>query len=206
MAKRPVETDARGTAIVIPLRSFVHAKARLAGALDDDARAALARAMADQVANACGDHAVVVVTSAAEVVAWAEPRGLAVVADPGSLDGAADAGRAWARAHGFARVAVVHADLPLATSVAALTGDLGPREVVLVPDHRDDGTPALSLPAGAEFTFAYGPGSAARHLAEATARGLSVRIERDPSLAFDVDLEADLARLNELRAATEASR
>src|SRR4051794_24349577 len=108
MAKRPVDSDARATAIVIPLRSFVHAKARLASTLDDDARAALARAMAERVANACAGYPTVVVTSAPEVEAWATDRALAVIPDPGTLDAAADAGRAWARSRTAGRVGVMH--------------------------------------------------------------------------------------------------
>jgi len=67
--------------------------------------------------------------------------------------------------------------------------------VVLVPDHRDDGTPVLSVPVAAPFRFAYGPGSFRRHVAEASRHGLAVRVVRDPDLAFDVDLPADLERL-----------
>ena len=40
--------------VVVPLRSFALGKARLAAALDDDARAALARAMAERVVAAAG--------------------------------------------------------------------------------------------------------------------------------------------------------
>jgi 2-phospho-L-lactate guanylyltransferase (CobY/MobA/RfbA family) len=70
---------------------------------------------------------------------------------------------------------------------------------VIVPDHRDDGTPVLSLPTAAPFTFAYGPDSAARHANEARRRSLTVRIVRDPALGFDVDLAVDLAELEARR-------
>ena len=65
--------------------------------------------------------------------------------------------------------------------------------VTLVPCHRDDGTPVLSLPAHGEFTFRYGPGSFRRHVTEAHEHGLAVRVVRDPDLAFDVDTVDDLA-------------
>jgi len=68
-----------------------------------------------------------------------------------------------------------------------------------VPDHRDDGTPVLSLPTSVPFTFAYGPGSAARHATEAKRRALAVRIVNDAALAFDVDIADDLAALEALR-------
>jgi 2-phospho-L-lactate guanylyltransferase len=65
-----------------------------------------------------------------------------------------------------------------------------------VPCHRDDGTTVLSVPTAAGFEFAYGPGSFRRHVAEAHRRGYGVRVVRDATLAFDVDVPADLAALD----------
>jgi 2-phospho-L-lactate guanylyltransferase len=183
------------TAVVIPLRSVVLGKERLGAALPDDARAALAGDMALAVVGAAGDRPTVIVSSAPEVVGTAEQLAITCIADPGTLDRAADAGREWARAHGYERVIIAHADLPLATSFDVVDGDGASAVAVIVPDHRDDGTPVLSIPAASEFVFAYGPGSAARHIAEAERCGLAVRIVRDAALAFDVDTPDDLARL-----------
>jgi 2-phospho-L-lactate/phosphoenolpyruvate guanylyltransferase len=185
-------------AIVIPLRSFAHANTRLATLLDDNARERLARDMADRVLRAAGDMPTVIVTSAPEVSAWATAKGCTVVADPGSLDAAAAAGRAWARDHEIDRVVIAHADLPLVESFATVTADGAAPVAVVVPDHRDDGNPVLSLPAAAPFEFAYGPGSAERHAAEAQRCGLEVRIVRDRALGFDLDLPADLDALDAL--------
>jgi len=185
-------------AVVVPIRSFAGAKSRLAPVLDADARADLARRMADRVVDAAGSLPVVVVSSAPEVTAWAAGRGLAVVADPGTLDGAADAGRDWARARGCGRVVVAHGDLPRAVSLDAVATDADTAVAVIVPDRRDDGTPVLSVPTASAFRFAYGPQSAARHTAEAERCGLEVRLVRDPALAFDVDVPADYAALRDL--------
>jgi 2-phospho-L-lactate guanylyltransferase len=187
--QRPVDGAA---AIAIPLRSFVLGKARLAEVLTEIERVALARTMADRVADAARPHPTVVITSAPEVRTWAAARELAVVDDPGSLDAAAAAGRDWARGIGACRVAIVHADLPRINSLDAVVGDADRAVAVIVPDHRDDGTPVLSVPTAGDFTFAYGPGSAARHEREARARGLEVRVVRDDQLGFDVDVPADL--------------
>ncbi len=188
------------------MRSFAHGKARLAGVLDEAARATLARTMADRVVDAAGTRPVVVVSSAPDVVTWASARRLQIVDDPGTLDAAADAGRVWARAAGLARVVVVHADLPFATSLDTVAGDGEPAVAIVVPDHRDDGTPVLSLPVATPFAFSYGPGSAARHIAEARRRGLDVRVLRDPALGFDVDVEDDLRTLEALREQTQPTR
>src|SRR4051812_32675482 len=184
-----------GVGVVVPLRSFVLGKARLATVLDDNARSELARTMAETVIAAAGALPLVVVSSAPEVRTWARDQDLELLADPGSLAGAATAGHQWARARELARVAIVHADLPRATSLATVTGDGADPVAVIVPDHRDDGTPVLVLPAASPFTFAYGPGSAARHIGEARTRGLDVRVVRDAELGFDVGLPADLANL-----------
>jgi 2-phospho-L-lactate/phosphoenolpyruvate guanylyltransferase len=185
--------------IVVPLRSFTLGKARLAEVLSETDREVLARSMAESVVNAAAARPVVIVSSATEVVAWARDHGCSVIDDPGSLDAAAAAGRLWALDRGLARYAVVHADLPLARSLDAVVGDGDAPVAVIVPDHRDDGTPVISLPTAVEFSFAYGPGSAARHADEARGRSLTVRIVRDPALAFDVDLPADLAALDARR-------
>src|SRR5262249_42742852 len=77
--------------IVVPLRSFTMAKARLADVLSDAEREALAREMAEQVVRAAASRRVAVVTSAPEVVAFANQHGCDILADPGSLDAAAAA-------------------------------------------------------------------------------------------------------------------
>lgn len=184
-----------GVGVVIPVRAFALGKARLAAELDGAARADLARQLADRVAAAAGELPVVVVSSAADVRDWARARGLDVVDDPGSLDGAAAAGRAWVEARGCARAVIVHADLPLARALAPLARDRGRPIVAVVPCHRDDGTTVLSVPVDAPFRFAYGPGSFRRHAAEARRLGLGFRVVRDPDLAFDVDVPDDLDRL-----------
>ncbi len=185
--------------IVVPLRSFTLGKARLASVLSETEREALARSMAECVVDAADGLRVVIVTSADEVERWARDRSLDVIADPGSLDAAAAAGREWAVACGLARYAVVHADLPLAKSLDVVVADGGDPVAVIVPDHRDDGTPVLSLPTASLFTFCYGPDSAARHADQARKRSLTVRIVHDAALGFDVDLATDLATLERHR-------
>ncbi len=185
------------TGVVVPLRAFSLGKARLAGRLDDDARAALGRRMADRVVAAAAGHDVAVVSNAPEVREWALRLGLTVLPDPGSLDGAAAVGAQWATDGGSGRLAVVHADLPRARSVAPVTRDGRLPIMTIVPCHRDDGTPAMSLPLPLPdgFEFAYGPGSFRRHVAIARRAGLAVRVVRDADLGFDVDVPADLDAL-----------
>jgi 2-phospho-L-lactate guanylyltransferase len=188
--------------VIVPLRSFALGKARLAAALDDDARHTFTRTMAERVVAAAGARPVVIVSSAPEVISWADALGVAHVADPGSLDAAADAGREWVRDHRLPRLVVMHADLPLATALDGIADDADAPVAVIVPDHHEDGNPVLAIPATIDFDFAYGPGSCARHTAEAARRGLEVRIVRDHALGFDIDDASDLRALENEREAT----
>jgi 2-phospho-L-lactate guanylyltransferase len=189
-------TTSMQVGVAIPIRAFALGKARLAEHLPDDARAELARCWAEQVDGDAGALPTVVVSSDGAVRDWARQLGCAVLDDPGSLDAAADAGRAWAHDRGLRRIVIAHADLPRARSLDRLAGDGGRPIVALVPCHRDDGTPVLSVPVALEFQFAYGPGSFRRHAAEARRLGAGLRVVRDRDLAFDVDLPDDLVALD----------
>jgi 2-phospho-L-lactate guanylyltransferase len=178
--------------VVVPIRSFAGAKSRLAGVLTPAEREALARDLATRLVTAADPLPLLVVSSAPEVKAWAADLDLEVVHDPGTLDDAAAYGRHLLATRGHVRVVVAHADLPSVRSLAGVVRDASRPVAVVVPCHRDDGTPVLSLPSGPAFRFAYGPGSFRRHLAEAHHRGLAVRVVRDPALCHDVDEPADL--------------
>jgi len=196
-----VKPAVRGrTGVVLPVRSFLHGKARLAGSLDGPERRLLSEEMAERVRGAAEGRPVVVVTGDADVAAWAHGRTTDVIADPGGLDAAARAGLAWCRGRGLDRAVVAHADLPLARSLSVVDHDAGRPVAVLVPCHRDDGTTVISVPVASDFGFAYGPGSFRRHCAAAQRAGLAVRVVRDGSLGFDVDLDSDLAQLRRLTA------
>jgi len=182
-------------AVVIPVKGFAAAKGRLATALDPAERAALARSMAEGVVRAATPLPVTVVCDDPAVAAWARALGVTVEWTPGlGLDGAVEAGVAAVEAAGATRVVVAHADLPLARGLATLAqpGEREPTSITLVPDRHGDGTNVVVLPAGCGFRFAYGPGSFARHRAEAARLGIAVHVVHDPRLGWDVDLPADL--------------
>ena len=191
----PDASRAHISGTVIPIRAFALGKARLAASLDGAERAALGRRWAEQVVHAAAPMPVVVVSSDPDVRDWARDLALDALDDPGTLDGAAAAGRDHLRAMGCSRAVVAHADLPRAQHLARLARDAAQPVVALVPCHRDDGTPVLSVPTAADFRFAYGPDSFRRHAAEARRLGLGLRVVRDPDLAFDVDIPADLLAL-----------
>lgn len=177
-------------AVLVPIKAFSAAKARLAEALSPEQRVALARSMATRVVLAAHDLPVHVVCDDAEVAEWAHDLGATVVWAPGTgLNGAVRAGIEALAAAGIDRVVVAHGDLPRARDLTWLAdGD----DVVLVPDRRSDGTNVLAMPTSCGLEPAYGPGSFRRHLHAAVTLGLAVRVVRDRDLEWDVDLPADL--------------
>lgn len=177
-------------AVVIPVKAFGAAKARLASALEPGERAELARTMATTVVRAAGDLPVTIVCDDPAVREWAEGVGATVCWSPGlGLDGAVTAGVEAVRRSGATRAAVVHADLPFARDLGwTLDGD----GVLLVPDRHRDGTNVITVPTSSGFRFAYGPRSFERHRAEAVRLGLGVRILDDSRLGWDVDNPEDL--------------
>jgi 2-phospho-L-lactate guanylyltransferase len=172
---------------VVPVKSFARAKARLAPVLDQAARAELSRRMAEQVLSAAGSLPITIACDDDDVAAWARVHGCAVAWVPGTdLNGAVTQAVAGVDAD---RVVVAHADLPKARDLMIVVGDSG---VVLVPDRKHDGTNVLCVPRDAGFVFQYGPGSFARHRAEAVRLGLDVVVIEPPDLTWDVDDPEDI--------------
>ena len=176
--------------MLVPVKAFHHAKGRLDRALGGRERADLARAMADRVLDAARPLPVAVVCDDNDVADWACRHGALVVWEPGrGLNGAVEAGVDRLRDAGVVQVTVSHADLPRASGLAAV-GETG--SITLVPDRYGNGTNVIALPADAGFQFSYGPGSFARHSAEAGRLRLPLRVLDLPDLAWDVDEPRDV--------------
>jgi 2-phospho-L-lactate guanylyltransferase len=177
--------------VLVPVKSFRQAKVRLAPALSDAERAALAESMATRVLEAARSLPVSVVCDDPYVAQWAAGNGAAVIWRPGlGLNGAVTDGvEHLTHQHKAIEVVVAHGDLPLADDLTRVTGFAG---ITLVPDRHDDGTNVLCIPTDVGFAFAYGPGSFTRHRDEADRLQLPYRVLRDPRLGWDVDVPADL--------------
>jgi 2-phospho-L-lactate guanylyltransferase len=179
-----------GPVVLVPVKAFSRAKARLAPSLDPTRRAALARHMAGLVLAAARPLPVAVVCDDEEVAEWATGMGAMVLPEPGrGLNGAVQSGVRRLGDAGAAEVLVVHGDLPLAQGLAHLSGFAG---VTLVPDRVEDGTNVVCVAPEAGFRFSYGSGSFRRHQDEARRLGMALRVVRDPVLGADVDEPADI--------------
>jgi 2-phospho-L-lactate guanylyltransferase len=176
--------------VLVPVKAFGEAKRRLHAAMSGADRVQLARAMADRVLAAAHPLPVAVVCDDIDVAEWARSRGALVVWEPGrGLNGAVEAGVVHLGQVGVIQVTVAHADLPRATDLALVGEAAG---ITLVPDRYGNGTNVMALPTDAGFQFSYGPGSFARHRAEAARLGLPTRVLDRPDLAYDIDEPADI--------------
>ena len=176
--------------ILIPVKSFDTAKARLAPVLGRGQRADLARAMAARVIAAGAAAPTWVVCDDEEVAEFARSHRAEVCWTPGlGLNGALAEALARAQRAGMAHAVIAHADLPFAADLPTL---VRPGRAVLVPDRHRDGTNVMCLPTAVGFRPAYGPRSYERHRAEADRLGLSIETVDSPTLAWDVDRADDL--------------
>lgn len=182
-----------GPVVVVPVKAFHRAKARLSDVLGPEERSALARQMAAGVVAAAGPLPVTVVCDDDAVASWARSVGAEVSWTPGlGLNGAVDETLERLFAGGSPRAVVAHADLPFAVDLASLA-EADPDEVVLAPDRHLDGTNVASVPLGRGMRASYGPGSFRRHAGLAERLGLAVRVVDDEALGWDVDRPGDLS-------------
>ena len=189
--------------IVIPFRGPDGAKSRLADALDERQRCALAMAMFRHVLGvACavnGANRVLVVTTSSTAAEAAQKCGATALREQaGSLNPALRNARAALLLFGATRATVLAADLPDVTEAdvkAALSAE--PGRIAIAGDRHGLGTNAVTLPLGVDFAFAFGPDSFAAHSSEAARHELGiVRLDR-PGLANDLDTAKDLALLTD---------
>jgi 2-phospho-L-lactate/phosphoenolpyruvate guanylyltransferase len=191
----------RRTLAILPVKRFGAAKQRLAPGLGPDPRAALARAMLDDVLAALrpvsGLEGVAVVTADPAAEAAARRAGATVLGDTeeAGQSPAASIGIAHALSSGFERALLVPGDTPLLDprEVESLLEAPGP--VTIVPDRHGTGTNALVLSPPDAIAPCFGPGSRERHEAAASAAGLPATVLALPTLMLDVDTGDDLAAL-----------
>jgi 2-phospho-L-lactate/phosphoenolpyruvate guanylyltransferase len=187
------------TAAILPVKTFGAAKQRLGSLLGSGSRHALAQAMFQDVLASLrkvdGIERIVIVASEPTVEFAADEQ--VVVLEDEVKDGqspAALVGIRWAVASGFERVLLVPGDTPLLApaEIDALLA-AAPEEVVIVPDRHGTGTNGLLIQPPEAIEPSFGPDSLQRHVAAAEAAGVAHRVERVPSLMFDVDTSDDLA-------------
>jgi 2-phospho-L-lactate guanylyltransferase len=189
--------------IVIPVKSLANAKQRLAPALEQEERAALATAMLRDVFEAVASWPrrpqVAVVTGNAEARSLARQCGFEILDDPEEAGESAAVERATRvlEAQGAESVLVIPGDIPLIESgeLEAIYAAAPPAGTVLVPSHDGRGTNAALRKPASLFPLRFGNDSFVPHRAAATATGLPVVVLTLSGIALDVDTPQDLAAL-----------
>ena len=187
------------TVAIIPAKSLVEAKSRLAAELPDDRRTAVAlnmlRHVIAETVQTPGIASVGVVSKDEQALEAARELGAMIVLEHGQgLNHALYLGRRWALEQvGAGALLVVLSDLPLLkTSDLTDIVALGEHASVVIAPSKDGGTNALLLRPPDAIPFRFGPASASRHAAEAGQRGLAAAQLQRPTLAFDVDTPEDV--------------
>lgn len=183
-------------AAVIPLKRLGEAKSRLVPALSPEERRALVLRLLSGVQTAIQRARVVErIALVTPEVGLAEQLGVEELPDAGSLNASLVVAIEWSRAIGAEGLLILPADLPLITAedVRALVQGLPPGEGIALARTTDGGTGGLILRPPNVIPPAFGPNSAAAHLAAATRQGIPAHLIDTPGLAQDLDTVEDLA-------------
>jgi 2-phospho-L-lactate/phosphoenolpyruvate guanylyltransferase len=196
--------------VLIPVNRLDRAKARLADVLTPGQREQLAIATLTTVyAAALQATGMVTVLTADERVRAALPPDVDIFPESPAVSGLnAQLTRAVARlSAGDTPLLILHADLPLATvgAIRALIAAASPQPSATIVRSPDGGTNAMLLSPPGRFELAYGPDSAAKHEANASAAGFAVTIHHSPALELDLDRPIDLTTLLALPGGPETS-
>ena len=188
---------------IVVAKCLADSKTRLADALSQSERAALAERMLINVLRAVHDSGefsyVILGTNGDDTENAATSRfsDIVVVRDgteAAELAAVTDRALQSAVASGAARALVLMSDLPQLT--ADEISELLIHPAAIAPDHHGQRTNALLIPLPAPFNTSFGaPDSFSRHRADLLHAGLTDVIVRTPGLAYDVDEPDDLAAL-----------
>ena len=183
-------------AILIPVKAFRRSKERLAPHYSEDERAALARALCEDIfeviAKVCGIDRVCVVSGEAYALDLARQRGWQTIGESEQISESAsvDAASRLCAVEGVQALLRLPIDIPLTTpgDIEALFAALEPApSVVIVPSRDGPGTNALLRSPPDLFPSHFGPDSFALHLNEAERIGARIRIVRNERIALDID-------------------
>jgi 2-phospho-L-lactate/phosphoenolpyruvate guanylyltransferase len=191
-------------ALLLPVKDLRNAKQRLAGVLTPEERFGLACAMlADTVRAVRGiqrAERIFVVTNDEPAMQAARDNGWEILAEERQISESAsvDAASQECEERGVTSILRLPLDLPLVEARdidALLAVECAAPAMVIVPSRDGTGTNAILRTPPTLFPSHFGPGSFAKHCAEAQRVGAQVLRRRNPRLEMDVDDESDLHAL-----------
>ncbi len=186
---------------IVPVKPLRRGKSRLSAVLSEDERANLNRKLLSHTIKTLKSVAeindVLVVSRDAEALSLARDLEARTLLEDGSphLNVALERATQVAKGYKSQAVLVIPADLPQISEEdiheMISQGQHAP-VVVIVPDHRNEGTNALFMNPAGVIEYDFGEGSFERHRLRALEAGVDLRVCELPSLAHDVDLPEDL--------------
>lgn len=192
-------------ALLIPVKELVSAKQRLAQQFAPEARTALADALWQdffKVVTGTSDiDRVFVVSLEPRVLERARSLGWEPIPESRQISesDSVDFASRWCEERGVDSLLRLPVDLPLIEPrdiQSLFDAPRDPRSVVIVPSRDGKGTNALLRTPPTLFPSHFGPGSFAKHLAEAERAHARIIVLRNPRIGVDIDDAADLALLN----------
>jgi 2-phospho-L-lactate/phosphoenolpyruvate guanylyltransferase len=188
--------------ILIPVKDLRRAKQRLALLMTQEERTRLAWAMLENTfaaaAVARNVDRIAVVTLYAPAIELARKYGMELIAETEQISESAsvDFGSKEAKKRGATAVLRLPIDLPLITSGdidTIIEYDGEEPSIVIVPSRDGAGTNAILRRPPDLFPSHFGPGSLAKHLAEAAAAKAACRVIELHNIALDIDDPSDVS-------------
>lgn len=191
--------------IVIPAKPFAEAKTRLTPVLSPTQRQHLSQRLLRRTLSLTRQVGeVVVISRSAAVRRLAKQHGAWALVEGGhGLNEALQQAATWVNMQPTGDgLLILPGDLPslqLSDLHNLLAIGQASPAVVIAPCHRGSGTNALLVRPPTLFPFAFGLDSFQKHQQAARLAGTTPHIYNSSTLAFDVDIPADLAQLTALR-------
>ena len=191
-------------ALLLPIKDLRNAKQRLVPLLSPEERFAIAQAMlADTIHAVRGvkqADKIFVVTNYAPAMKMAEENGWELLREETQISESVsvDAASRHCAELGITSLLRLPLDVPLvqASDIDELLAlECVAPALVIVPSRDGTGTNAIRRTPPALFPSHFGPGSFARHCAEAERAGAEILVRRNARLEMDVDDESDLRAL-----------
>ena len=191
-------------ALLLPVKDLRNSKQRLVGVLSTEERFELAEAMLSDTFRAVRGvrraDKVFVVTNYAPAIQAANENGWHVLLEDQQISESAsvDFAARQCEALGVTALLRLPLDLPLVKSADIddlLAIECSAPGMVIVPSRDGTGTNAILRTPPTLFPSHFGPGSFAKHCAEAERSGAEILVRRNPRLEMDVDDESDLRAL-----------
>lgn len=186
---------------IVPVKSLIRGKSRLAGVLSDEERAALNRDLLTRtllcLKSISRIDQVLVISYDPEVLARARDLGATTVQEgkKTNINNALRRATVAAKAYNASRSIIIPADLPFIKKdeLEIFLDQAGePPEIIISSDRHSNGTNALYINPIGILEYNFGPWSFQKHVEQAEQKKINVKIKNMPSLTFDLDLPEDL--------------